>query len=513
MVIATKYKQVCRLQLYGDDDLYSNNSNSVYSLPGPLLGNPTIVSGGTGYNTLNLPNVVFTGGGGSGATATAVILSGAISAITMTNYGNGYTFLPSISFTYSVINYSGLTGGSNYTVPPLISFSGGGGGSGAAATCTISSGAVNAITITNIGSGYTSTPTIVFTSSGTVTNYTNLIGGTGFTSAPTISFSGGGGGSGAAATCTVTAGSVTAISITNNGSGYTSPPLIIFSGNGTISNIIISTGGSGYYNAPSISFSGGGGTGATATCTVLYGVVNTITVTSNGTGYTSVPTVLFTPTNGGTGATGVAVIGGGAYATAVVSYLGSGAAATATMNGSGATATAVGCVINSKKMRFGLNNSLSHIQLSNNARCIVEMCNIPSITNWAGKSIIIRLGCATRDNVLDTKKFLSGNPILLSYALSTTTNSPNILFNCSEFFYNINVPSNFLQIGYIDLELECPTATTASTLIGIQPPLSTFYINLVIVDEDLEQTKDNALAPQINYALNTNNFNRGKLYN
>ena len=109
--------------------------------------------------------------------------------------------------------------------------------------------------------------------------------------------------------------------------------------------------------------------------------------------------------------------------------------------------------------------------------------------------------------------FLLGNPILLSYALSSTANAPNILFNCSEFFYNINVPSNFLATGYIDLELECPTATSAVTLIGISPPLATFYINLVIVDEDLEQTKDNVLAPQIDYNRNTHNFNMGKLYN
>ena len=170
-------------------------------------------------------------------------------------------------------------------------------------------------------------------------------------------------------------------------------------------------------------------------------------------------------------------------------------------------------VINSKRLRFNLNNSLSHIQLSNNARCIVEMCNIPSLTNWNGKNVIVRLGCATRDIVLDTKKFLNGNPILLSYALSSTANAPNILFNCSEFFYNINVPSNFLQVGYIDLELECPTATSAVTLTGSTPPLSTFYINLVIVDEDLEKTKDNILAPLINYDINTNNYNRGKLYN
>jgi hypothetical protein len=354
MVIATKYKQVCRLQLYGDDDLYSNNSNSVYSLPGPILG-ITLVSGGT-----------------------------------------------------------------NYTVAPTILFSGGG-GYNAAATCTTSGNSVNAITITNYGNGYTTLPTITFTQQ--VIGTTGLVGGTGYTSAPTISFI------------------------------------------------------------------GGGGSGAAATAVITVGVVTSINITSNGSGYTSAPTMIFTPTNGG-----------------------SGASATANLN-TVATATALGCIINSKRIRFNLNNNLSHIQLSNNARCVLEMCNIPSLTNWAGKSVIVRLGCATRDTVLDTKKFLNGNPILLSYALSSTVNAPNILFNCSEFFYNINVPSNFLQLGYIDLELECPTATTAVTLIGAQPPLNTFYINLVIVDEDLEQTKDNALAPQINYDLNTNNFNRGKLYN
>ena len=38
MVISTKYKQVARVQLYGDDDLNYNNSNSTYSVPGPILG-------------------------------------------------------------------------------------------------------------------------------------------------------------------------------------------------------------------------------------------------------------------------------------------------------------------------------------------------------------------------------------------------------------------------------------------------------------------------------------------
>ena len=76
--------------------------------------------------------------------------------------------------------------------------------------------------------------------------------------------------------------------------------------------------------------------------------------------------------------------------------------------------------------------------------------------------------------------------------------------------YELDYPN---YIGYIDLELECPTATAAATLIGITPPLNTISINLVIIDEDLEQTKDNTLAPQINHNQNSSIFNRGKLYN
>jgi len=51
-------------------------------------------------------------------------------------------------------------GGSGYTTPPNVTFTGGG-GTGAAATATVSNGAVTAITVNSQGSGYTSTPTVV----------------------------------------------------------------------------------------------------------------------------------------------------------------------------------------------------------------------------------------------------------------------------------------------------------------------------------------------------------------
>ena len=153
---------------------------------------------------------------------------------------------------------------------------------------------------------------------------------------------------------------------------------------------------------------------------------------------------------------------------------------------------------NSKRMRFPLNNALNDLKLSQNARCVVETCNIPSITNLAGKYALLRLVTSTQDKACDTKKFLNGNPILLSLATSSTVNSTNVLYNASEFFYNINVPTNIFSQGYIDMELECPSASSNIDFLT-NKPLSTFFINLIIVDEDPELTKDLTLAPPIDY--------------
>ena len=76
----------------------------------------TITAGGSGYTSA--PTVAITAvlsSEGSGATATATVAGGAVTAITLTNAGNGYADGATVSFS-------------------------GGGGSGAAATCTIYDG-------------------------------------------------------------------------------------------------------------------------------------------------------------------------------------------------------------------------------------------------------------------------------------------------------------------------------------------------------------------------------------
>jgi hypothetical protein len=79
-------------------------------------------------------------------------------------------------------------------------------------------------------------------------------GGTGYTSTPTVTISGGGG-NGATATATITNGVVTSIQITNEGTGYTSAPTVTISnggGSGAKAVATMAAGGEGvpYMNCP-----------------------------------------------------------------------------------------------------------------------------------------------------------------------------------------------------------------------------------------------------------------------
>jgi len=161
------------------------------------------------------------------------------------------------------------------------------GGSNANASVSIGSSYVRQIFLNDDGSGYTSTPTVTFSSPPTgfttatavaITTTRNSItsvkeilltnAGSGYTVAPTISITGGGG-SGAAATCSV--------NTTSNG----------------IVSVNITGGGSGYAVAPTVTISGpGAGTTATATSVVgSAGTVTSIRITNPGDGYTTTPSL------------------------------------------------------------------------------------------------------------------------------------------------------------------------------------------------------------------------------
>lgn len=143
----------------------------------------TMTNQGSGYGIA--PNVAITGGGGTGAKATANLGTGAnagkIVSVTIDANGSGYTSAPTVAFSSAAVL--------------------------AAATASVSGGAVQSIAVTNNGTGYTSAPTVALTGGG----------GTGATATAVL-------GSGA------TAGQVVAINVTAPGTGYTSAPTVALTG-------------------------------------------------------------------------------------------------------------------------------------------------------------------------------------------------------------------------------------------------------------------------------------------
>ena len=173
---------------------------------------------------------------GVGVTATAeanVCSSGAVNTITLQNMGKGFTAQPAVGFS------SAPSGGVTATGIASVSY--------AYPACDGKSGRVSAIHITNAGCGYTVPPVITVN---------------------------GGGGSGFAATTGIsTNGSIQLITVTNGGSGYVTAPnvsigltlgtpsrqavgLATISASGIVTSVYIVDGGEGYDSTPVVTLSG-----------------------------------------------------------------------------------------------------------------------------------------------------------------------------------------------------------------------------------------------------------------
>jgi hypothetical protein len=101
-----------------------------YQAPRNILAASVAFVYNNGSLYTSTPSVGFSGGAGSGAAATATVVNGRVTGITITNGGTGYTSAPTIAIT-------------------------GGGGTGATAVATVAGGVVTAITVTCTGTGQT----------------------------------------------------------------------------------------------------------------------------------------------------------------------------------------------------------------------------------------------------------------------------------------------------------------------------------------------------------------------
>ncbi len=354
----------------------------------------------------------------------------AVSGVTVTNPGSGYTVMPTVSLTGGggtgalatatgkVATLAVMTGGTGYTTP-VVTIAAPALGTAATASATVTGGVVTGLTILTPGSGYTSAPTVTITDSGAGTGATAVTtlgvgavvlapSGSGYTSIPSVTFLGGGG-SGATGLASLGTGTpfnlaalstqlpiaykasqrppivpqmaydpsypadgfariegrqmqffngpLSGITLTNGGSGYTTVPAVTITGGGAstqatatavlggrgISKVQLTARGTQYVSAPTVSFTGGG-TGAQATAVVNH-VVKRIDLNAGGSGYTTAPTVVISGGNG-TGAKATATVSGGAVT--AINYIAAGTGYTAvptvtftSATGSGAKATAV----------------------------------------------------------------------------------------------------------------------------------------------------------------------------
>jgi len=204
-------------------------------------------------------------------------------------------------------------------------------GATATASATINSGYVREIFLNNDGSGYTSTPVIRFTDAPEVTGSTatavaittNRAGvfsiqeirltnaGFGYTETPTIYIEGGGG-TGAAATCSIETiqSGVISLSVDDGGSGYVVAPTVTITppvgagatassainGIGSVTGATVFSGGNFYLPSTTISvtFAAPVGVGTTAEGTAhtnSVGIVTGISITDPGSGYATAPSV------------------------------------------------------------------------------------------------------------------------------------------------------------------------------------------------------------------------------
>ena len=207
-------------------------------------------------------------------------------------------------------------GGTGYTSPPAVVFTGGTPSTVATATAVLTANAVTSVTITNKGAGYSSTPTVSFTGGGGsgatgtavttqfVTSITITNKGSGYISAPTVTIDAATGTNPitALATAILVNTEVTTINITNQGQDYLSVPSVAFTAapsavtatatanisGGKVVSTTITNGGVGYKIPPSVvTFSGGDGNGVGVdTVTVANSSITSITVTAGGAGLT-----------------------------------------------------------------------------------------------------------------------------------------------------------------------------------------------------------------------------------
>jgi hypothetical protein len=296
-------------------------------------------TGGDGYTAA--PTVYLSGGGGSGATATATVSGGAITGISVTAGGTGYTSAPTVWI--APLPLATIRDLASFTVIPPFQVDVSGEHSLTVLQQTLkqiepnawlqvqADGTIRVWDLRQFGSGnspYPGATTVQMDPDSTGANPDLVdVGGLQWTLDTR----------GQASRIVVRGEDYSEMRLYQTSDGS----LMEFFGHDGLSNSQAKTAWKPTdWNGSSLNAGQ-----ATATCTLSSGAVGTITLGYGGYGYSSAPTVIFTPTAAGSGATGHTSISGGAVSAVTLDSGGSGYTSGATVSivgggGTGATATA-----------------------------------------------------------------------------------------------------------------------------------------------------------------------------
>ena len=215
---------------------------TIASPPGSTATATANISGGvvTGFNIINqgggytsLPVITIGSGSGSATTATASasITTGVVSHISILDPGSGYITSPAISVQQpagnrTVQSIAITNAGTHYVTAPAVHITGD--GSSAAAHATILNGLVDTITVDNHGTNYTYANITIdpppSSTLGAISAITITQVGSGYTTAPIVTITDSTGpGHSATAIAQISGGIVTNIVITSPGTGYVTP--------------------------------------------------------------------------------------------------------------------------------------------------------------------------------------------------------------------------------------------------------------------------------------------------
>ncbi len=152
-----------------------------------------------------------------------------------------------------------------------------------------------------------------------------------------------------------------------------------------------------------------------------------------------------------------------------------------------------------KRLRFDV-NKISSVQLSNNARIVLESIYLPTLGSRNAPFTV-------RMNNLNSNSFDSENKGYNSTLVYTNDTTGSTFNNTSnELFYNFSIDQHFFKNGYIDFQITYPNDNI------VLDSFTRFYISFVVYDVNEEELllKDTPEVDVKNYGAHYN-LNNGRI--